>query len=231
VHIPTVTFLVIVLAEFFFFGGGETLLRRIFRKSRCFINDDDGPVVVVHGATTGTAHVGRSGVLDGQGGRGFGVGRDRGGRPTAVRGHRDVGRPLAVGSGPRLERRLSGGRGAPDRRGNVAGHRAGRHAIAAGLVLRHRVRRRVVRVRVRVLRRRLAGQDVGDLRPSGGRHVAPAVHGRVFELGRGRSLGRRRRRRRRRRQRREKSVVGGHRRPVARVPDRGVSGRTVRDGR
>jgi len=139
--------------------------------------------------------VGRSGVLDGQGGRGFGVGRDRDGRPTAVRGHRYVGRPLAVGRDPRLERRLPGGRGAPDRRGNVAGHRAGRHAIAGGLVLRHRVRRSVVRVRLRVLRRSLAGQDVGDLRPSGGRHVAPTVHGRVFELGRGRSFGRRRRRR------------------------------------
>lgn len=105
--------------------------------------------------------MGRVNVLDGQGGRVVG-GRQGGrrrpadhhhNRPLRVRTGR-TGRGLGqVGRGAGVERGLSGGRGAPDLRGNVARHGASRHSAAAGLVLRHRVRRGVVRaacvVRVR----------------------------------------------------------------------------------
>jgi len=132
--------------------------------------------------------VGHVGVLDEQGGRGFGVSRENRGSPR-VYGGRGVSRPLAVGRCPCMERGLPSGRGASDRRGNVACHGAGHHAPTTGLVLRYRVRRSVVRVRVRVLCGRLARQSIGDLRVDSGCHVAPTVHGGMLEFSLSRLLG------------------------------------------
>jgi len=99
---------------------------------------------------------------------------------------------MAVGRGPCMERGLPSGRGASHRRGNVARHGAGHLAPTTGLVLRYRVRRSVVRVRVRVLRGRLARQSVGDLRVGSGCHVATTVHGGMLEFSLSWLLGRRR---------------------------------------
>jgi len=166
--------------------------------------------------------VGHVGVLDGQGGRcAGGRGARPRGRPTRVR--RDRRTAACLEGGP------PGGRGGPDRRAGVARDGAGR-GRGAGDMLRHRVRRRVVRVRVRLLRGRVARPNVGDRCAARGGHVASAVHGQVFELG-GRRVFRRRRGRWRRRGRRRRETTIGGRRAVARVPDGGVSGRPLRDGR
>jgi len=150
--------------------------------------NDYGVAVIIQGVAKWTAHVGHIGVLDGQGGRGFGVVRDHRGPPRVHSGIRWW--PMAVGRDPCMERDLLGRRGASYRRGNVAHHGAGHHASTAGLVLRYCVRRRVVRVCVRILRGRLARQSVGDLCVGGGRHVAPAFHGALFELSLIQLLGR-----------------------------------------
>lgn len=83
-----------------------------------------------------------------------------------------------------------------------------------------------MRVRVRVLRGRLAGPDVRDRRADGRDRVAADVHGGLPERGGRRMFRRRRRHRCCRRQR----AVGG-RRAVARVSARRLFGRPFRKGR
>lgn len=120
--------------------------------------------------------MGHVGLLDGQGNRGVG-GRchdkeDRRGQSIRVYGGGVFGQPVAVGQDESVERGLPDGRGVPDRRRDVALDAAG-HASSAGLVLRHRLRGRVVRVRVRVLRGRVARPGVRVRGVGRGHHLAP----------------------------------------------------------